>query len=94
MPPYDDIDREDLILCFCLQRNLGVIFYRRFLPESIRWLISKERYNDALKVMKKAASFNKVELQDRIFKKSDSDIQSDREPRRAKAIHLVGRTSI
>ena len=44
------------------------------MPESIPWLVSRERYADAEKILRQAAKVNKVVLPDEIFT-STSDTQ-------------------
>ena len=43
------------------------IFYSSWCPESLRWLVAVGRKEEALKILKKAAKFNKVEMPDDIL---------------------------
>lgn len=48
--------------------SLLFILYLYLLPESIRWLLSKGRKDEALEIVLKAAKMNKVTLSDEILK--------------------------
>ena len=46
-----------LSVCFTV-----VCLVRRILPESIPWLVANDRKKDAVKILRGAARFNRVEL--------------------------------
>lgn len=49
--------------------SLLLLLYPWLLPESVRWLAIRGRAADALRVMKRAARWNRVEASDEAFEK-------------------------
>lgn len=48
---------------------LLLIFYFWLIPESVRWLLSKERYSDATAILQKAARVNQKEISTDVLEK-------------------------
>ncbi|XP_077990496.1 organic cation transporter protein-like isoform X2 [Glandiceps talaboti] len=64
-----------------IQFIVGVVYvlfipYYWLLPESVRWLIQKARFNDAEKILQKAARINKVALPEDLFESEKSEAQN------------------
>lgn len=48
---------------------LLLVFYVWLIPESVRWLLSKERYSDATSILRSAAKTNKKDISADILEK-------------------------
>ena len=58
---------------------LFVISYVFFLPRSVRWLVSKKRFQDVGVILKKAAKINKVEFSRKILDMLETENSGDSE---------------
>ncbi len=66
-----------MIFSYNSLKYLKIIFIYRFIPESARWLISRNRIEEAEQIIRKAAEVNKADLPPKLL---DASTLTDNQP--------------
>lgn len=71
---FSAITPEGVFTVSAARTRLWILLSYRIMPESVRWLVSQGRKNDAIKIINKAAKVNGVEVPKHLLEETNPEV--------------------